>query len=384
MNILMLTTVLPHKLKTGGEIASMNYIDAIESSGHKLDVLGYLRVGDDQPSESRYISGGSWYIEMATAGYRSILWMLRSLLFGQPFVVAKFFSRSYLKKMKWLFNKKKYDVVIIDHTQMAWVLPWLPARVPKIFVAHNVESQLYLDQSRHLNWRGVLKRFFLRRDSKLLEKLERVLVSTCNQVWVLTENDRSFFTEISCRKKVKLFELPGKVLGKIKNSDDFTCDVGLIGTWLWDVNKKGLEWFLLKIAPLIPGKYSINVAGRCDGVNVEKHQNVKFLGFVDDATEFMQSCRVLIVPSVSGAGVQIKTIEAISSGVPVIATKIAMRGIETKPDSVRVVNDPVGIIEQLLDVLNNPAKSDANAGYNWAQKRAAQFSDSVMSALKSL
>ncbi|HAG80324.1 MAG TPA: hypothetical protein DCL61_03925, partial [Cyanobacteria bacterium UBA12227] len=67
MNILYLTTCLPSKKGTGGDIASQHFIDALKKNGYNVSVVGYLRKGlysDQQPDT---ISVGERYIETKEA-----------------------------------------------------------------------------------------------------------------------------------------------------------------------------------------------------------------------------------------------------------------------------------------------------------------------------
>ncbi len=68
MNILFLTTVLPSQRKTGGEIASQSFIDALEKAGHNVVVVGYQRRGDT-PTVTSEISIGERYIETHKSSY---------------------------------------------------------------------------------------------------------------------------------------------------------------------------------------------------------------------------------------------------------------------------------------------------------------------------
>ena len=63
MKILYLTTVLPRKRKTGGEIASQCFIDALAQSGHNVVVVGYQRKNDAIEKISSEISVDERYIE---------------------------------------------------------------------------------------------------------------------------------------------------------------------------------------------------------------------------------------------------------------------------------------------------------------------------------
>ncbi|HCD7521890.1 TPA: glycosyltransferase family 4 protein, partial [Klebsiella pneumoniae] len=111
-------------------------------------------------------------------------------------------------------------------------------------------------------------------------------------------------------------------------------DVSLLGTWSWDANMKGLRWFFDNVYPLLPVEITIQVAGKGADWLADKYKNVKYKGFVEDAQEFLSKSKVIAIPSISGAGVQIKTLDAITIGRPIIASEFALRGLEDIPSYV--------------------------------------------------
>src|SRR2546430_627582 len=50
MEILFLSTVLPHGRVAGGEIGSHAVLDALAAAGHDVTVVGYRRAGEGRPA----------------------------------------------------------------------------------------------------------------------------------------------------------------------------------------------------------------------------------------------------------------------------------------------------------------------------------------------
>jgi polysaccharide biosynthesis protein PslH len=53
-----------------------------------------------------------------------------------------------------------------------------------------------------------------------------------------------------------------------------------------------------------------------------------FVGRVDDPGVVYANARVVLLPTISGHGLSIKTVEAMASGLPLIATRLALRGMK--------------------------------------------------------
>jgi len=97
-------------------------------------------------------------------------------------------------------------------------------------------------------------------------------------------------------------------------------------------NVDSLIWFLREVAPKAPG-VRVKIAGNIDaGVRArapELHAAHRdwFLGRVEDPGAVYASARLVLLPTSAGTGLSIKTVEALSSGLPIIATPQALRGM---------------------------------------------------------
>lgn len=100
-------------------------------------------------------------------------------------------------------------------------------------------------------------------------------------------------------------------------------------------NVESLIWFLREVAPKAPG-VRVTIAGNVDeGVRAragDVHAAYKdwFLGRVADPGAIYAGARLVLLPTVGGTGLSIKTVEALSSGLPLIATPQALRGMDAE------------------------------------------------------
>lgn len=61
--------------------------------------------------------------------------------------------------------------------------------------------------------------------------------------------------------------------------------------------------------------------------------SAEILGYVEDAETFFSRLDLLIAPNIGGSGLKIKTVEALASGLPVVATSHAMIGLQANHDA---------------------------------------------------
>ena len=388
MKILYLTTVLPSGRRTGGEIASQNFINALKQCGHEVLVVGYQRP-DNNKSNNNEVVVEQRYIETDKSKYHSFLWMALSLIKRLPYSAAKYYSKKYLTKIKSILNRNDYNTVIIDHAQLGWLLPFFVHKYKVIFIAHNLEHQLYEAQLK--NAKTYLSKYIYKREACLIKKMEDYLAVSSKQVWTLTSHDCNYFYNKNQISKV--FHLPSIRTTPPKNSLIKTCDIGIIGSWTWHANKRGLEWFFQAVYPYLPKTVSIHVAGSGAQWLTERYSNVKYCGFVTDAQAFMAQSRAIAIPSISGGGIQIKTLDAIASGSPIVATRIAMRGILDYPSAIEIADDPEYFARSLMQLLASNKKSSLHEiertklldnRLTWSVLRREHFYSSIKNAIDSI
>ncbi len=385
MNILYLTTVLPSKRKSGGEIASQCFIDALQQSGHEVLVIGYQRKNDVINKNSYEFSVDERYIETNTNVFYPPIWLLLSFVKSFPYSSAKYYSKTYIRKVSSFLNSENYDAIIIDHAQIGWVEYLINNKDKLIFITHNIEHELYATQA--INTNKHLLKFIYNREVRLIKSLENKLANIAQEVWTFTSYDYSYFSSVKkTGGRVRVFALPSSLttlpskLPKVKN-----CDIGIIGTWTWKANKVGLDWFFQAVYPHLPVDLSIHVAGKGAEWLHGQYSNVKYCGFVPSAQEFMAQAKVIAIPSTSGSGIQIKTLDAIASGSPVVATPVALRGISGYPNSVCVAGSPEDFANSLTKSLALPATQDVCwDGIAWSQSRREKFSADVGDAINAI
>jgi glycosyltransferase involved in cell wall biosynthesis len=107
-------------------------------------------------------------------------------------------------------------------------------------------------------------------------------------------------------------------------------------------NYLGLKWFLSEVMPLagdIPVRIVGNIYRMVQWRAPLLYRRYKhlFAGFTADLGGVYAQAGTILLPTTSGFGISIKTIEALSCGVPLVATRQAFRGMGIDPGTLRNV-----------------------------------------------
>jgi glycosyltransferase involved in cell wall biosynthesis len=132
-------------------------------------------------------------------------------------------------------------------------------------------------------------------------------------------------------------------------------------------NVLSIEWFLSEILPRA-GDVQVSIVGNVDAALrkhnsalYERHRGV-FRGRVDDVGAVYANAKLVLLPTSEGHGLSIKSVEALSSGLPLIATPQAFRGMQVEPASlgnVIVAATAEDFARALRAAANRPAQSGA-------------------------
>lgn len=225
-------------------------------------------------------------------------------------------------------------LLICEGLQVFSIYRSLPKQVrdqcKTVLRVHNIESRYHVQMAR--TEKSIFKRLAHSYTAGLYKLLESYAYKEFDVLHCISTDEMKVLqaqidTSVSIRPVPPLVAA-GMVTPNRPEPKD-SLDVCMFGDYTLPVNKSGAEWFLNNVWPHVPGNFRLHIAGKnskvFSGFDAEIH------GFVDDMDHFLAKMHFVAIPVLHGAGVKIKTIDAIASGVPVIATNHAVTGL---PDSV--------------------------------------------------
>ncbi len=346
MKLAFFTSIVPDgNPTTGFEIANEAILRGLRELGHEVMVFGFRlprQIGAE--ADANMVVLGTRELENANTGTVSKLaWLFQAKRHGLPFAAAKLADFSDKSLEKAIDRAGPFDGHILNSYQMAAAFPQLCA-APSIYVAHNVEHESAHQNAVAVN--SALERWLYRRDANLLKPLEEKLTQRSRFVWTFSKDDmkgHNLAPDKGC-----LLPLYLSNQGPSTQQTEKAIDIGLIGTWSWQPNFVGLQWFVEEVGPLLPSNIQIAIAGSIGGKFLKKSDNIEFLGRVESASEFLESVRVIPLVSRGGTGVQLKTIEAFQAGHACVATSSSLRGIDELPANCLAADEPAAFAQALV------------------------------------
>lgn len=347
MHLLFATSIVPDGAPASGyEIANAAIIAALRRAGARVTVIGFTWPGKAAVDPKNTVVLGAIDVRTESASpLQKLTWVGKAMLSGLTFASVKLRSVSDQVVQAAVEQAGPFDGYILNSVQFAGAFEKLFEDRPSIFVAHNVEHLSARENAAAAG--GFFQRFLFRREARLLEIVEERLCRRARFVFTLAEEDRAALGVASDARSAALPLVTGAVAPNSKGPRRIDCDAALIGTWTWQPNRIGLDWFLGKVVPHLRPGFHIRIAGHMPSGITSPHPGVEFVGRVPDAGAFVRGAAVIPLISTAGSGVQLKTIETFELGLPSVATSHSLRGIDHRPANCVVTDDPVAFARAL-------------------------------------
>ena len=260
--------------------------------------------------------------------------------------IPKPFDRRQLNQQQ-AFNKvlqiNTYDKIIVSYSC------WIPLVLDNPYLKG---ATTIVDTHDFLT-----SQFKSRKDFKLGEFFEgeMKLLNSVDQVWAISVEEKYLFEQFI---KTPVHLVPHLTTSKIQSTTK-TIDVLYVASEN-EHNIAAAQWFFNKVYPLLETNISITVVGKINK-HIKDYPNVNKINYVEDLSATYNASKVVICPMLSGTGLKIKVVEALSFNLPVVCNTRGVDGLINKVDNGCLVTDnATKFASYITQLLNNSSFYEAN------------------------
>lgn len=266
-------------------------------------------------------------------------------------------SDDYISKVKELSNES--DIIIFSHPFLYSLKDYIDINNKiVVYESHNVEFYLKKDYAGdHL--------------SQKILNIEKNLSEQADIIFTTSSEDKDNLIKLYGIKKDKIFVTPNGVdpftIEMIDKEDrlDLKRRTGLdkkhtvlfVGSW-HPPNLEALEFIVDKLAKKCP-EYTFVVIGSVKDYYLQKHRSFpkNFLAFgvvdEDEKYELYKLADIAINPMFSGSGTNLKMLDYMSAGIPVVSTSVGVRGLDIEDGKHALICDAEGFCERITELIND-------------------------------
>jgi GT2 family glycosyltransferase/glycosyltransferase involved in cell wall biosynthesis len=198
----------------------------------------------------------------------------------------------------------------------------------------------------------------LRRKAQEKEELEHELIEQADETWVVSPVERQLLQEKWPGKSIQLVsnivDIPGS-----KTPFALRIDFLFIGGFQHKPNTDGVLFFVQEIYPLISkrlpeAKFYIIGDKPPPEITALATERIIVAGLQRDASPFFDKVKLSVAPLRFGAGVKGKINQSMAFGVPVVATSLAVEGMELRDrEDILVADDPEDFAQALVELYES-------------------------------
>ena len=305
---------------------------------------------------------------------------LRSLLSPSPYHVALRYRKALAQKVKELSQKHTYDLI---YCHQIYTLPYLVAdsSIPAILDQHNVD-RIYWQRQVHAHQNSPILKWIMRRNLEKTIRFETKMLPLVSGIVSVSEVDRLETRRALCAdsllfkegtKPPHFFVAPNGAdikhyrfrealgTGVSKERDSSQLVLGFLGSMDLKLNQDAALTLIQEIYPAVqqqlPDKeVSVLIIG-CHPprqlLDLARPGHITVTGTVPDILPYLHQVDILALPLQSGAGSKLRVLEAMSAGVCVVGSRLALVGLDVTT-STRLANNHDEFVQTICQLAQNP------------------------------
>ncbi len=236
------------------------------------------------------------------------------------------------------------DAVFVNYAFSAPLLDAMPANAVRILESHDFISRQFLPSGSA----PALATQYLSFEFELYSLFDAVLM--INEQEALLANERGATNAIYVPQPVELLD-DGR---EAEEEGSPVYDLLLVGSD-HPPNVEGAEWFYQHVfVPHLKGhgvRWAV-VGSMCRALSI-RDAAVHLLGVVEDLDRIYTRAKVVVIPLFRGAGISIKTLEALGRAKPIVTTSCGRRGLKQCEDALVELDfqaDPRQVADRILQL----------------------------------
>ena len=303
--------------------------------------------------------------------------------FWRPLIIIKSYF-ALIRLANRIIKQNAFDVIQIEFIETG--LFYYNRSSSKLIInAHDIISII---AKRKLQAGNIILKPILWLKYLMLKIVENSVIKKADLIWVRSEGDRKYLSNVACSKIISVFPLTLKkelILNKLENKFNKSKSMLFVGALNRKLNEDAALYIIKYILPKVFNKYpkaKLILAGNTPSDKLKeiasRKKNIEITGYVDDLSSYYTSASVFISPMFIGGGMIYKNLEALAFGLPVITTDIGNIGTDAQPDrEILIANTPNEFSEQIIKLFNDE-KLSKKIGKNGQKFVKSKFNESLI------
>lgn len=350
-SILMVSSDFVYPPNHGGRVDVWNKLVCLKSLGFNIDLVVTVK---EKPKEED--------INIVKSKTSKLILLYRKNELKDIFSLRPLQIKSR-KELETVYFDKKYEYLLIEGTYVISILKNKTLKAKHIILRmHNNESVYFkqLSDSETIWWR----KFYYLTEAYKFRFIDKKIINKLSNIMFISYEELKIYK--AKYPKINAYFLPSAIPLNFKKIISKNKNVVFIGSLFMVNNKEAISFYIKEIHPLlldIKG-YTFTIAGNSKGEGVEwiknmssKYNNINIIDSPEKLDDIYANASVFVNPMLHGAGVKLKTINAIVNGLPVVSTTIGNQGTGLENGKhIYIADEPEVFARYIRMLLNSQEK----------------------------
>jgi glycosyltransferase involved in cell wall biosynthesis len=237
-----------------------------------------------------------------------------------------------------ILQKNKYDKLLISYVHWAALL----SNSKNLKGAETIVDTHDFMTAQHKNASQFSLGLFFEREMKILKRFDTI--------FTISSDEKQLFSQFVENRVVAMTHpLPAKFqLQKLIKIYDIIYVASENNH-----NIKSVNWFFESVYPKLDKSYRFCIVGKITK-HIPDYPNLTKIPFAESLDDFYSQSRIAICPMLSGTGLKIKVVEAMSFGLPIVCNERGVDGLLNKTNNgCLVTNDSFEFAEYIERLLTD-------------------------------
>lgn len=376
MKLLYLATRPPYPPHKGDQLIAWEQIKQLKKRNFRIYFISFISPSEDEALIIRKLRPYCEEIHLLKLGKITKFFNLfKTIINFKPLQVNMFINRKMNRSVSKLFRAIQPDLVHVQTLRVAAY--FLEKDIPKTV---DMIDALSLNMIRRSKKEVFYKKIILLLEHSLLKRYEHQILNTYNQTFIISENDKNYLKDNTIEVNPNGTYITPKYLETYPRYNKEKIIV-FHGNMQYYPNIEAAYTFATEVWPEIHDEHpdhQFYITGKDPVKKIRQlhgRRNIVVTGFVEDICEILCKSLIGVYPMKSGTGMQNKVIEALSCGLPVIASPLALQGITninedevityTTNHELKLYLKGLMKHKELRSRLSTNGQRFANANYSW-------------------
>lgn len=346
--ILIVTGDFVYPPNHGDRVDAWNSIKVLKNLGYDIDLICTVK---DMPAQQD--------IDIVNEVVRTTKFVMRKNRIVDMLHVWPLQMRSR-RKLKKIQLENDYDYILLRGTYVIDILenPTLHVKYP--IMRMNNEESVYFSMLAKAEPSFIKKIYYLTESCKF-KYVDAEIVAKVPNILFVSSNERDRYK--ARYPYINDLFLPVNIDRKFKERKRNNHNAVMIGSFFMKNNQEGILYYLNQVHPLLNDipDYHITIAGNSRNQSIawitniaSRYSNVTVVDSPRDLEPLYNEASLFLNTMLHGAGVKLKTVNAIEEGLPVVSTTIGNEGTGLRDrKDIYVEDSPQGIADTIKKLMSD-------------------------------